>query len=181
MQNIWEDIHGRNPVPEDPFLRALFMKQHPGLPGVTTTEFSHIPTPKSTPENNSKLLLAGSIVAGAMLLWGASKLGDKQVPMASNQVNGSMYGNQGMPQDGQSQFAPSPIRVAQNNNGYSNNISVESTSTNGVDYRGSVNTITGLARMSMGGNVRSSVHIVDDSARMDSESVRRAVNRQLSL
>lgn len=139
---------------------------------------------KLTEKTGGKGVMAGlAIAAGALILYGASRLAKSNKPITSGDVPRSLYGDVGARGPGPGRVYTPQARIMQNNNGYSTNIDVEATdSNNTVDYRALAGALSSMSGTSLGvGRVNTSLHVVDDSRRMDKESVKRAVNQQLSL
>ena len=121
-----------------------------------------------------------AMVAGALLLWGASRSSNRNNALTPEDVPRGLYGAAAGQPSERAFSQPRSSKIVQNNSGYSTNVEVSSTDANEVgDYRPLVNTLSSMASSSMGIHSRSSLHVVDDSSRMDSESIRRSVNAGL--
>lgn len=124
-----------------------------------------------------------TIAAGALLLWGASRIGRKEQPISEKDVPNAMYGSSGQPDlAGGPSYTPR-TRVTPQNTGYITNIDMEAQDMRGItDYRGIASNLGTMSSSSLGTNrVRTSLHVVDDSSRMDQQSVKRQLNQQLSI
>jgi len=144
--------------------------------------FEKIELPGATIEDkllNKKWIAAAAITAGALLLWGASR--SKNQPITEQDVPDSQYGNIPLDQGGQSQVYTPAARVTPRNAGYATNLDLQVEDSTGTsDYRAMASNIGMIAKRATGtGNVRTSLHVVDDSERMDRESTRRKMNQYL--
>jgi hypothetical protein len=121
-----------------------------------------------------------TIAAGALAMWGASKLRGN-VPITENDVPKSMYGNVDISSGKTGQIYTPGARVVQNNTGYATNIDMETTDSNGyTDYRPMARGLGAISSSAMGvGRTSTSLHVVDQSGRMDRESTRRSINQHL--
>jgi hypothetical protein len=131
-------------------------------------------------KNGNRLMVGLSIAAGALLLWGASKQKGAQ-PLSESGVHNSLYGSNGMSRAISGNGYSPKTRVTPNGGGYATNIDMEATDNTGnTDYRAMASTMGSIASSSTGGGrSTTSLHIVDDSSRMDRESTRRSINQQL--
>ena len=131
---------------------------------------------------SNRLMVGLSVAAGAMLMMGASKLFRGQ-PITEKDVPAGQYGS--MQHDGPTgpgrMYTPQ-ARIVQNNSGYMTNINVEASDMDGNADSRSMASSMGAISASVTGirNINTSLHVTDDSSRMDMESVRRQMNRQLS-
>ena len=128
------------------------------------------------------LIAAAAITAGALLTWGAGRLMSNR-PMNGRQVAEGQYGSVDMSAPSTGRMYTPSARISPNNTGYATNLNVEtSDSSGGSDYRAMAHNLTGIARAhSRYDNFSNSLHIVDDGSRMDKESSRISMNRQLDI
>jgi hypothetical protein len=127
---------------------------------------------------SKKFIVGASIIAGAMLLYGATR--KRETPITESDIPAGQYGAPNLQSSGAQGVYTPQARIIPNNTGYVTNIDVEARDGNGnVDYRGIVNAMSNMSSRALGTHTKSSLHIVDDSQRMDKESIRRSMNAQL--
>jgi len=131
-------------------------------------------------KNGSRLMIGLSVAAGALLLWGATKQKSSQ-PLSVRDVQNSPYGANNVSRTMAGQGYTPKVRLTPNNGGYATNVDIEATDNSGnTDYRSMANSMGAISRSSYGVNRSStSLHIVDDSGRVDRESTRRSINQHL--
>jgi hypothetical protein len=158
--------------------RALFPKP---VAGRWSRDYQPFPT-EGAGKAKSRMWVAMSIAAGAMLMWGASRIRGNQA-ITEKDVPRSLYGSVDVSSgSGGPQYQPS-ARVVPSNTGYSTNIDMETTDRNGnIDYRPMANNMGSISSSSLGvSSTRTTLHVIDDSERMDRESTRNKMNQYLSL
>jgi len=126
------------------------------------------------------MALAGIIVAGALLTWGASRIKNR-APITERDVPESLYGSEVPVSKRAPTFYTSPPRIVQKNTGYVTNIDMEVGDDGRTeDHKGLASNMAYVARSVLGiGQIKTSMHIVDDSESISRESTRKTLNQQL--
>ena len=179
IKDRWERAYqGESALLEvDKTSEYVFSLFHPPKVG-RTRMYDRVESGLAKTEN--RMWVALSIAAGAMLMWGASKIRGNQ-PMSEKDVPKSMYGSVDLASQPQSATYTPATRITPTNTGYSTNIDLETTDMRGTtDYRPLANSLGSISSSVLGvGRTNTSLHIVDDSERMDRESTRRKMNQML--
>lgn len=181
MSQRWQKAFGgaEEIIKSDEITRKIMSAMYPKKLHTMKTSFAPLLEKEAGAARGS--WVAMTVAAGALLLWGASRLGRDRA-MSAKDVPSSQYGSAGSPELGTASYSPK-TRVTPQNTGYSTNIDMEAQDVRGVsDYRGIANNLGMMSRTALGaGSGRTSLHVIDDSSRMDSHSTRRQMNQQLNI